>query len=407
MKLRIACAGAGFASAVLARALAETGRYEVDVFETRDHVGGNCHSTRDPDTNIMVHHFGPHIFNTSNKEVWDYVNRFGAFGAFTNRVKAHTARGVFSLPINLMTINQFFGRQFSPEEARTFIDSIGDRSITNPLTFEDQALRFLGRDLYENFFRGYTKKQWGVEPSALPASILQRLPVRFNYDDNYYNQIYQGIPVDGYTAIIEKILAHPDVQVHLGQPLNPSDVRDFDHVYWSGPMDSYFEYSKGRLQYRTLRFERVDGRGDEQGNAVINYCDMSVPYTRIAEHKHFAPWEAHDGTVLFREYSDLAQPGDLPYYPLRLADDKAMLREYIDLAEAQEAVTFIGRLGTYRYLDMHVVIAESLALAADVATCGIKKFRPFSVRPLPADTATDTPRRNHVAPARAETAQST
>lgn len=387
MKLRIACAGAGFASAVLARALAETGRYQIEIFETRDHVAGNCHTTRDPDTGIMIHHYGPHIFNTSRKDVWDYVNRYGAFGPFINRVKARTARGTFSLPINLLTINQFFGENFSPEQARQFIESIGDRSITQPTTFEEQALRFLGRDLYENFFRGYTKKQWGVEPSALPASILQRLPVRFNYDDNYYNQSYQGIPVDGYTAIIERILDHPDVMVHLGEPFKPADVAAYHHVYWSGAMDSYFDFCKGRLQYRSLRFERIDARGDEQGNAVINYCEESIPYTRIAEHKHFAPWENHADTVLFREYSSLAGHDDTPYYPLRLADDKALLREYIALAEAQDDVTFIGRLGTYRYLDMHVVIAESLDLAEDIVAHGAKGRRAFSVRPLPLESA--------------------
>lgn len=387
MKTKIACAGAGFASAVLARELAESGRFEVEVFESRDHVGGNCHTTRDPRTEVMVHHYGPHIFNTSRQDVWDYVNRFGTFGPFINRVKARTARGTFSLPINLLTINQFFGKNFSPEEARRFVETIGDRSITEPVTFEDQALRFLGRDLYDNFFYGYTKKQWGVEPSALPASILQRLPVRFNYDDNYYNQAYQGIPVDGYTAIIERILDHPDVSIRLGEKLEPGRVAEYDHVFWSGAMDSYFDFGKGRLQYRSLRFERVDEQGDAQGNAVVNYCEEHIPYTRIAEHKHFAPWETHADSVLFREYSSLAGPDDIPYYPLRLADDKALLREYIDLADAQREVTFIGRLGTYRYLDMHVVIAESLALAADVVANGIDKGRAFSVRPLPKETA--------------------
>ncbi|WP_440222802.1 UDP-galactopyranose/dTDP-fucopyranose mutase family protein [Dokdonella sp. MW10] len=382
MKTRIACVGAGFASAVLARSLAESGRYRIDVFESRGHVGGNCHTSRDPHTNIMVHHYGPHIFNTSRRDVWDYVNRFGEFGPFVNRVKARTARGTFSLPINLLTINQFFGENFTPEAARRFVESIGDQSITDPVTFEDQALRFLGRELYENFFHGYTKKQWGVEPSALPASILQRLPVRFSYDDNYYNQTYQGIPLDGYTAIVERILDHPDVSVHVGETFKPASAQEYDHVYWSGPMDSYFDFRKGRLQYRSLRFERMDGHGDEQGNAVINYCEEHVPYTRVAEHKHFAPWESHADTVLFREYSSLAGDDDIPYYPLRLTDDKAMLREYVELAEAQREVTFIGRLGTYRYLDMHVVIAESLALAADVITHGIDKTRAFSVRPL-------------------------
>lgn len=380
---RIACAGAGFASAVLARELAESGRYTIDVFETRDHVAGNCHTARDAETGVLVHEFGPHIFNTSRTEVWDYVQRFGRFMPFVNRVKAHTARGVFSLPINLLTINQFFGTSFDPAQARDFIASLGDASIVEPRTFEDQALRFLGRELYENFFAGYTLKQWGVPGSQLPASILQRLPVRFSYDDNYYNQAYQGIPVDGYTAIVERILDHPAIRVHLGTPLAKEDVAAYDHVYWSGPMDAYFDHREGRLQYRSLDFERFDADGDHQGNAVINYCDASVPYTRITEHKHFAPWETHARTVCFREYSKLAEANDVPYYPLRLADDKRMLERYIALAEAQTQVTFIGRLGTYRYLDMHVVIGESLDLARDLLDGVAPERVPFSARPLP------------------------
>lgn len=379
---RIAFAGAGFSSAVLARELAESGRYSIDIFEERDHVAGNCHTSRDPSSGVMVHHYGPHIFNTSRGEVWDYVNRFGKFGPYVNRVKAHTARGVFSLPINLLTINQFFGTRFSPAQARAFVETLGDSSIVSPQSFEDQALRFLGRDLYENFFAGYTKKQWGVPASALPASILQRLPVRFNYDDNYYNQSYQGIPIDGYTAIVEGILDHRDIHLHLSQRLSPDAVTDYDHTYWSGPMDAYFGYCFGRLQYRSLDFERFDKDGDFQGNAVINYCEESIPWTRITEHKHFAPWESHVKSPCFREYSKLAADDDILYYPLRLADDKVLLERYIQLAEAQSAVTFIGRLGTYRYLDMHVVIGDSLDLARDLLSGTSPEMRAFSVRPL-------------------------
>jgi UDP-galactopyranose mutase len=243
-------------------------------------------------------------------------------------------------------------------------------------------LKFLGKDLYYNFFYGYTKKQWGVEPSELPASILKRLPVRFNYDDNYYNQKYQGIPVEGYTQIVEKILQHPDIEVRLGQRMTAEMKNDFDHVFWSGPIDAFYNYDLGRLQYRTLKFERFDESGDHQGNAVINYCEEKVPYTRIAEHKHFTPWEEHEQTVCFREYSKLCEEGDTPYYPLRLNNDKTMLEKYVNLANKENKVTFIGRLGTYRYLDMHVVIGESLDLAKTCLTEGQTKWPRFSQNPL-------------------------
>ena len=311
----------------------------------------------------MLHHYGPHIFNTSREDVWEYVNRYGTFGAYTNRVKAITGRGVFSMPMNLLTINQFFGKVMNPAQARDFLALTGDASIENPQNFEEQALRFLGRDLYQNFFYGYTKKQWGVEPKELPAAILQRLPVRFNYDDNYYQQRYQGIPVEGYTAIVEKLLDHPGITVHLSRRLRPQDRTQFDHVFWSGPLDAFFDHELGTLQYRSLIFERFDARGDYQGNPVLNYCEESVAWTRISEHKHFAPWEEHESTVCFREYSKLAEGSDIPYYPLRLRHDKSVLHNYFASAEKTKGVSFIGRLGTYRYLDMHVVIGESIDLA--------------------------------------------
>jgi UDP-galactopyranose mutase len=330
----------------------------------------------------MLHHYGPHIFNTSRQDVWEYVNQYATFGAYTNRVKAITARGVFSMPMNLLTINQFFGKVMNPAQAQEFLAKVGDSSIKEPHNFEEQALRFLGRELYENFFYGYTKKQWGVEPRELPASILQRLPVRFNYDDNYYQQRYQGIPIEGYTAIVEKILDHPAIKVHVGQRLKAADRSQFDHLFWSGPLDSYFEHELGRLQYRSLVFERFDATGDYQGNAVINYCQESVPWTRIAEHKHFTPWELHEKTVCYREYSKLSEDKDIPYYPLRLERDKSMLREYMHFAEKTSHVTFIGRLGTYRYLDMHVVIGESLDLARSCIAADIADWPKFSGKPL-------------------------
>lgn len=385
--IEIGIAGAGFAGAVVARELAETGKYKVHVFDERRHVAGNCHTKRDLATGVMIHEYGPHIFHTSREDVWRYMNRWAQFGQYVNRVKAITNRGIFSLPINLLTINQFFGRTMNPREAREFIAGLGDSTITEPKTFEDQALKFLGRELYQSFFYGYTKKQWGLEPRELPASILQRLPVRFNYDDNYYASKYQGIPVNGYTEIVEKILDHDAIEVRLEERLDPTAKHDFAHVFWSGAMDAFFGYELGRLQYRTLVFKRFESTGDFQGNPVINYCEERVPFTRITEHKHFAPWEAHEGTVCFREYSKQTEPGDVPYYPVRLAGDKALLRRYLALAERETNVTFIGRLGTYRYLDMHVVVGESLDLAAHLKRAHQDEWPRFSTHPLPEEAA--------------------
>ena len=363
MTTSIAIIGAGFSGAVLARELAENGNYKIQVFDSRPHVAGNCHTERDPDTDVMVHKYGPHIFHTNREDVWAYVNKWGKFGAYTNRVKAVTKRGVFSLPINLLTINQFFGKRLSPAEARDFVGSLGDPTIREAKTFEEQALKFLGRDFYETFFYGYTKKQWGVDPSELPASILKRLTVRFNYDDNYYASKYQGIPIDGYTKIVESILDHPAINVRLGEKFDPDAKADYAHVFYSGPLDGFYRFQFGRLQYRSIVFEPFIESGDYQGNAVINYCEESVPYTRVAEHKHFTPWETHERTICYREYSKATGPDDTPYYPMHLEKDKALLRSYQDLASRETNVTFIGRLGTYRYLDMHMVIGESLDLA--------------------------------------------
>jgi UDP-galactopyranose mutase len=344
MKHHVAIAGAGFAGAVLARELVESGKFKVTVFDERNHIAGNCHTERDPETNVMVHKYGPHIFNTSREDVWEYVNKWGEMIPFVNRVKAHTAKGVFSLPINLLTINQFFGKKMGPAEARDFVGGLADESIKEPKSFEDQAMKFLGKEFYMNFFYGYTKKQWGVEPKVLPASILKRLPVRFNYDDNYYNQKYQGIPKNGYTEIVAKILDHEDITVHTSKRLTPEMKADYDHIFWSGPMDGYFNFKLGRLGYRTLEFEKFVENGDHQGNPVINYCEQEVPYTRIAEHKHFTPWEEHEKTVCFKEYSKLCGEKDVPYYPLRMNDDKSMLEDYVKLVETEDKVTFIGRL---------------------------------------------------------------
>jgi UDP-galactopyranose mutase len=359
---KIACVGAGFSGAVIAHELAKSG-HRIVVFDSRSHVAGNCHTERDAESDVMVHIYGPHIFHTSNERVWNYVQQFDEFMPFINRVKSIYNNRVYSLPINLMTINSFFDKTFNPKEAAEFMDTIGDRSITEPQTFEEQALRFVGKDLYEAFFKGYTQKQWGMHPSELPASILKRLPVRFNYDDNYYASKFQGIPQNGYTYIVERMLDHPNIEVCLNTSFSRDQAGAYEHVFYSGPIDAWFAYSEGRLGYRTLDFEVERHEGDYQGNAVINYGNQDVPYTRISEHKHFSPWEQHDKTLIYKEYSRLCGENDIPYYPIRLVKDKSQLAHYVELANAETNVTFVGRLGTYRYLDMHVTIEEALHAA--------------------------------------------
>lgn len=360
--MNIAIVGAGFSGAVIARELAAAGHRTV-VFDQREHVAGNCHTFRDPGTGVLVHAYGPHIFHTDNETVWNYVRKFEEFMPFTNRVKAIARGRVYSMPVNLLTINQFFGRTFSPSEARDFIQSISEGDGSEPRSFEQQALRFVGRELYETFFKGYTLKQWGIDPTELPASILKRLPLRFNYDDNYYSSRYQGMPRNGYTQLVERILDCPGVEVKLGTRFARDLASGFDHVFYSGPLDGWFDFQLGRLRYRTLDFVAERHDGDFQGNAVINYPDIEVPFTRISEHKHFAPWEEHARTIIFREYSREAGQEDIPYYPIRLLADHALLADYAELARQQRGVTFVGRLGTYRYLDMHVTIAEALDVA--------------------------------------------
>jgi UDP-galactopyranose mutase len=379
----IAIVGAGFSGAVIARQLAEVG-CQVSVFDGRPHIAGNCHTARDVQTGVMVHSYGPHIFHTSNEKVWKYVQQFDEFQPFINRVKAIYNDRIYSLPINLMTINSFFGKTFSPAEAAAFMAEIGDKSITDPQTFEEQALRFVGKELYEAFLKGYTLKQWGLHPSALPASILKRLPVRFNYDDNYYASKFQGMPVHGYTHIVKGMLDHSKITVHLNSVFARSSAAAYDHVFYSGPIDAWFEFSHGRLGYRTLDFEVERHTGDYQGNAVINYCNEDVPYTRISEHKHFAPWEEHEQTLIYKEHSRLCEAADIPYYPIRLVQDKALLTQYVALARNEPNTTFVGRLGTYRYLDMHVTIAEAIDVAERYLS-GLKKGQSmpaFNVDPI-------------------------
>jgi len=383
--MKFCIVGAGFSGAVLARRLAEHG-HSISVIDERDHVGGNCHTSRDAHTGIMVHTYGPHIFHTDNQEVWDFIGGYAQMMPFLHRVKAVSKGQVYSLPINLLTINQFFRKTLSPAQAQTFIAAGARTDIPAPKNFEEQALAMIGEDLYRAFFYGYTRKQWGMEPAMLPASILKRLPVRFNYDDNYFNHRFQGMPKDGYTPIFERLLDHPAIEVRLKQAHEGVALKDFDHTFFSGPLDRFFGYSLGRLGYRTLDFERFYAEGDFQGTSVMNYCDQEVPYTRITEHKHFAPWESgsFSGTVCYREFSRECTAQDVPYYPIRQVAEKHLLGEYIALARSTEATSFIGRLGTYRYLDMDVTIGEALGAARQTlqALEGRRPIPTFFIDPL-------------------------
>lgn len=359
---KIAVVGAGFSGAVLAHKLASAG-FAIQVFDSRSHLGGNCYSSRDEETGVLVHAYGPHIFHTDDQQVWEFINQFSEFMPYTNRVKACSGGSIYSLPVNLHTINQFFNTTHSPNEAKEFIAKKAS-DIPEPLTFEEQALAFVGPELYEAFFKGYTEKQWGCHPSELPASILKRLPLRFNYDDNYFNHRFQGMPLEGYTPIFERLLDHPLIEVKLEASFYRSDAGAFEHVFYTGPLDAWFDYSKGRLGYRTLDFMREVHDGDFQGTAVMNYNDPDVGFTRISEHKHFAPWESHTKTVIFREFSRACEESDIPYYPIRLVKEKALLAEYVAMAKSESGVSFLGRLGTYRYLDMDVTIREALDAAS-------------------------------------------
>ena len=383
--MRFAIVGAGFSGAVVARELAEAGHL-ANVFDTRDHVAGNCYTARH-ETGVMVHTYGPHIFHTQHEHVWQYINRFGEMMPYRHKVKAISQDTMYSLPVNLKTINQFFDQDFDAQQAEDFIQSKADTTITNPVSFEDQGLRFVGRELYDAFFAGYTAKQWGVDPKELPASILARLPVRFNDDDSYFNHPYQAIPKDGYTPIVTAILNHPSIKVHISTRFDPSshsEFGEFDHVVWTGPIDAFFNFEFGRLGYRTLDFVPEISDGDYQGHPVVNYCDIDVPFTRITEHKHFAPWEDHARTVVYREFSRLCGETDTPYYPIRLVKEKEQLLNYVQRARGAKGVTFIGRLATYRYLDMDVTIYEALLASKAMLEC-LAKQQPmpsFSVDPM-------------------------
>lgn len=354
--------GAGLAGSVVARQLAEAG-LPCHVIDRRSHIAGLCYSSRDEETGIEVHRYGPHTFHTSNPRVWEFVQRFDSWHLHVARAMCTHARGIFSLPINLHTINQLFGVCLPPAEARAFIEARQDKSIIHPANAEEQLLRYVGAEIYETFFRDYSIKQWGVSPRQLPADVVKRIPIRFNYDSNYYFDRWQGYPRHGYTALVGNMLRHPAISVELDTAFDKEMEAEYSHVFYSGPIDEYFGYALGELGYRTVDFRYERGVGDLQGCSWMNYTDMSVPWTRAHEHKYFSPWEAHERSVLLYEYSREAGRQDDRFYPKRLPGDMERLAGYREKAAHLPHVTFIGRLGRYRYLDMHLVIEDALQCA--------------------------------------------
>lgn len=364
MPYRFLIIGAGLSGSVLARELAERMDCYIEIWEEKNHIAGNCYTAADPETGIMVHHYGPHIFNTDKSALWDYVNRFTEFHPYIHRVKALAMGKLYSFPVNLTTLNQYFDKTFTPSTASEWLRQIAENGIQDPKNFEDQALKIIGRRLYDTFYYGYTKKQWGCEPALLPASVMKRLPVRFNDNDNYHMGHYTGIPVKGYTQLIEQLIDHPSIQWVTNKKFLPEmDVSAHDHVFYTGPLDAWFHHDLGRLGYRTLRFETERHTGDFQGVAQLNFCDEHIPWTRITEHKHLAPWRHFEQTIITREYSIETGKGDVPFYPKRLREDKMLLLQYRQRARDIVGISFLGRLATYRYLDMQHVIEESIDFA--------------------------------------------
>ena len=382
---RIMVVGAGLAGSILANKLALSGKFKVDIIESRSHIGGNCYTKKHESTGVIEHIYGPHIFNTNTSSIYAFFNDLSPLKHYTHKVKANLGfRGIFDVPVNLHTINQFFQKNMGPNEAKKFIQSLALK-IEKPQNFEEQALAMVGRDLYDNFFYGYTKKQWGVEPAELPASVISRLPLRFDYDTNYHKAIYTGIPEhNGYTPIFEKLLDHPNISVYLNTLFQREHKKNYDHIFYSGPIDAYFSFCEGRLGYRTVWWESSVHEGDFQGIAQMNFPTLDCNHTRVVEHKHFMPWQQFSRTLVSKEFSKETGESDEPYYPKRLSQDIEILRKYVELANRETGVTFMGRLGTYRYLDMWKVAEEALELASTTISNLERNTPPpaFSAPPL-------------------------
>lgn len=365
--------GSGLFGLTIAEQAATELGLKVALLDRRSHIGGNAYSENEEQTGIEVHRYGAHLFHTSNERVWEYVNRFTDFTNYVHRVYTRHDGVVYPMPINLGTINQFFNAAYSPAEAKALIaEQAGELAGTDPQNLNDKGISLIGRPLYEAFIKHYTAKQWQTPPEELPASIISRLPVRYTYDNRYFNDKYEGLPVGGYTAWLERMAAHPNIEVRLN-----TDFFSGDHEYsrekvlgqlpvvYTGPVDRYFDYTEGDLSWRTIDLEEeVLPIEDFQGCSVMNYPDADVPFTRIHEFRHFHPERDYtkDATVIMREYSRFANKGDEPYYPVNTSVDREKLLKYRDLAKGEKDVLFGGRLGTYKYLDMHMAIGSALSM---------------------------------------------
>lgn len=368
--------GSGFFGLTVAeRAASQLGK-RVLIIEKRSHIGGNAFSQPEPETGIEVHQYGAHLFHTSNQRVWDYVTKFTKFTDYQHRVFAMHDGKAYQFPMGLGLICEFFGKYYSPDEARALIKEQASEVKTEEATnLEEKAISLIGRPLYEAFVRDYTAKQWQTDPKELPAANITRLPVRYTFNNRYFNDTYEGLPVNGYAAWLRAMIDHDLIDVQLDTDWFDvrEDVRAANPdapVVYTGPLDRYFDYSAGRLGWRTLDFDvEVLPIGDFQGTAVMNYNDADVPYTRIHEFRHFHPERADrypkDKTVIMKEYSRFAEEDDEPYYPINIPEDREILAAYRELAAAETAdqkVLFGGRLGTYQYLDMHMAIASALTM---------------------------------------------
>ena len=388
--------GAGLFGLTVAQQAAERAGARVEIIDVRNHIGGNAYSYFDERTGIEIHKYGAHLFHTSNKRVWDYVNRFTSFTNYVHRVYATHDGEVYPLPINLGTINQFFHAHYTPEEAKALIESqAGELAGKDPQNLNDKGISLIGRPLYEAFIKNYTAKQWQTDPSKLPAGIIKRLPVRFNYNNRYFKDTWEGLPTDGYTAWMQRMIDNPLIHVSLGvdffnesQPFNKRALAEAGvPVVYTGPVDRYFDYALGELKWRTVDFKEVRYKeNDHFGCPVMNYSDADVPFTRAIEFKNFNPERGEVGvdagcdagetsgeadfvpgksvkageTVVWQEYSRAASREDEPYYPVNTEEDKALYARYAELAAAEPNTVFGGRLGTYSYYDMHNVIDMAL-----------------------------------------------
>jgi UDP-galactopyranose mutase len=361
--------GSGFFGLTIAERCAADLGLRVLVVERRGHIGGNAYTEREPQTGIEIHRYGAHLFHTSNARVWEYANRFTAFTGYQHRVFSIYKGRVYPMPINLATMCEYFGVVLSPDEARKLVaEQAAEVPEGRAANLEQKAVSLIGRPLYEAFIRGYTYKQWQTDPADLPPEIITRLPVRYTFNNRYFSDTFEGLPVDGYTAWLEGMADHPNIEVRLNTDFSElrSDVVPNVPVVYTGPLDAYFGYAAGDLGWRTLDFDmEVLPTGDFQGTSVMNYADEDIPFTRIHEFRHFYPerdWYPKDKTVIMREYSRFAERGDEPYYPINTAADRARLLTYRDLADHEAGVLFGGRLGTYKYLDMHMAIGSALSM---------------------------------------------